>query len=249
MTPSKPNQGKPVSSNSSNGEIRFDTLNPDKNIPAGIPDPMVISRMANEFFTSMPGLAEIEEGRLPSTAQDMYVREVGSLDIPGDLARDFQAPGAAILSQADLNALPASLGEPSWPAHPSVELGAPVWIPGAPADLSAMTSSEPASFSFIQDARPLFGSVYHPVKRVGPSSAVPEGFSQNSPLPNGIPPVPDRNVFAGSVPGSIPANLPAVPGSVQRFPAADTRASLPFLEDIRRLGPIDVIPVVEPIGS
>jgi cysteine desulfurase/selenocysteine lyase len=247
MTPNKPNQGKPTSSNE---EIPLDALGPDKNIPAIAPDLAVISRMANEFFKSMPGLTEIDEGNFPSTARGMSVPpEVGSLDIPGDLARGFQAPGAADLSQADLNALPASLGETSWPAHPLLDLGAPVWIPGAPANLSAMTSSAPSSFSFIQEARPLFGSVPSSMNPVASSSAIPEGFSRNSPLPNRTPLIPDRNIVAETVPGSIPANVPAVPGSVQRLSAANTRASLPFLEEIRRLGPIDVIPVLEPIGS
>jgi cysteine desulfurase/selenocysteine lyase len=248
MTPNKPNQGKPVSPNE---ETRFDALRLDQNLPAGALDPVVISRMANEFFKSLPGLTEMDEGNIPPAARSMPVaREVGSLNTLGDPVKNLPVPGAgaADLSQADLNALPASLGETSWPAHPLVDMGAPVWIPGVPADLGAMTSSAPPSFSFIQDARPLFSSVPASANPVAASSSAPEGYSQNFPSPNRIPLIPDGNVVTGNAPGSIPANLPAVPGAVQRLPAADARASLPFLKEIRHLGPIDVIPVLEPIG-
>jgi hypothetical protein len=70
MTPNKPNQGKPASSNE---EIRFDALRADKDSPAGVLDTAVISRLANEFFKSMPGLTEVKEGNIPSAARGMSV--------------------------------------------------------------------------------------------------------------------------------------------------------------------------------
>src|SRR5450432_3879949 len=100
---------------------------------AGLPDPDVVAKLANEFFraVSEPTQAtDLLTATIPSTSQ---------LEIP---------TAAAIPSEEQLRALPATLSETNdnrWPE-----------IPGG---ISAGDFSSGAAFSFLEEARSLFNTV------------------------------------------------------------------------------------------
>ena len=96
----------------------------------GIPlDPAVLARMANEIFTEMSGAA-------PAAAT------VGT-------SPSESLPGVPALSEAELAALPSSLGETAGPVQQPP-------MPTVPSSLGIVDSPAVPAFSFLEEARPLF---------------------------------------------------------------------------------------------
>jgi cysteine desulfurase/selenocysteine lyase len=238
MTPSNPKQGV---SNPEKFETWTEAENFSKELPPGLPDPAVLARLANEIFTSLPGASQAVEAGLPSGAHPIS----GPMNAaPGEIPRDAMPakarPEASNLSEAELRALPFGLVQASPFSQPSADIVPAVWVPGVPADLSMANSSAGSTFSFLEESRPLFGGmdVIPHISAPGESSA----RNNSSPWNQGVPSV-------SSFSGTSPVQTPLVPGTVQRPPSADTRKSFQFLDEIRQLGPVDVVPVLEPLGT
>jgi cysteine desulfurase/selenocysteine lyase len=202
--------------------------------------------MANEFFTSLPGFSAASENLGPSGAQPMSAPvNAVSLGVPSESTQTTRSSSPGI-TEADLLALPLSLDQPSvfsHPSAPSADIVPPVWVPGVPVDLSEVSSSAGSSYSFLEDARPLFGGSGVPFTPASNSSAASkntpktEASGRNQSVPDAI-----------TLSGPAPVEAPLVLGSTQRSPNSDSRRSFPFLDEIRQLAPVDVVPVLEPLN-
>jgi cysteine desulfurase/selenocysteine lyase len=242
MIPSEPKQGP---SNRPKDETWPDVLSAGKDVPAGLPDPAVLARLANEFFTSLPGLPTVNEDVLSSSAQPgLAPVNFTSLEAPRNLAQAPARTNGAELTEAELSALPLSLDQLSAFSNPSPDIVPAVWVPGVPVDLSESSSAAGSSYSFLEDARPLFGGAGAPFASASSSSAPPknaprtESSSRNPNVPSAI-----------GLSGPAPVEAPLVPGSTQRSPVSDSRKSFQFLDEIRQLAPVDVVPVLEPLSA
>jgi cysteine desulfurase/selenocysteine lyase len=122
-------------------------------LPDGLPDPEVLARMANEFFTALPGATSAVQG-----------------------ASGGGAPPAVMPTEASLRALPASLPQEAGATAPSRAFsfldearpfGLPTMsppvetpqIPGAPVS----GFSESAGYSFLEDSRRIAGLDVAPI--------------------------------------------------------------------------------------
>jgi cysteine desulfurase/selenocysteine lyase len=242
MIPSEPKQGP---SNRPKDETWPDVVSAGKDVPAGLPDPAVLARLASEFFTSLPGLPAVKDDVLSSNAQPgLALVNSTSLEAPRNLAQAPPRPNGAELTEAELSALPLSLDQLSVFSNPSPDIVPAVWVPGVPVDLSEASSAAGSSYSFLEDARPLFGGAGAPFASASSSSTPPknaartESSTRNQNVPNAI-----------SLSGPAPVEAPIVPGSAQRSPVSDTRKSFQFLDEIRQLAPVDVVPVLEPLSA
>jgi cysteine desulfurase / selenocysteine lyase len=205
-------------------------------VPAGLPDPAVLARMANDFFRASPGFPQ-PGGLLVASGPAREAPSASSAPGAGSLA-NYQStsgptarPDVTVPTEAELRAIPATLTDFSIPSAPTAAA-----IPALPI---AAVPSVP-SFSFLEEARPLFAD--GAALRVPTASFL--GASKNS--------LDEENravtssVPHSAAPPSIPEiGAPAIAGAPRRPEAADRAASYSFLDEIRSLVPIDVVPVLE----
>ena len=98
-------------------EVRPEAWDDRQRVPAGLPDPAVLARMASEFFTSVPGFSQLSRNVLPAEAQALFVPTgpdplANSWDVTELTARsDVSRP-----TEAELNALPSTLAGFSAPS-------------------------------------------------------------------------------------------------------------------------------------
>jgi cysteine desulfurase / selenocysteine lyase len=129
-------------------------------LPAGLPDPETLARMANEFFTALP-LAESAQGQLPAGI------DPSSLSIPSSYAPLSTGSSTPPEAQLRTAALPAVV-QAQVPAIP----GAAMTPPSIPNGLDLARFGSPDVFSFLQDARPIFGLVNAPaIPGVAPTNS------------------------------------------------------------------------------
>jgi cysteine desulfurase / selenocysteine lyase len=222
----------------------FETVLPGEKLsmPAGVPDPGILARMANEFFTA--------SRELPATGQSVPTAPPLADAIPGatESLKAFGDPATLssqplpILSEAELRTLPASLA--SGAASPSLATGfSPAVLPEIPGGVGATNFSVFPSFSFLDEIRPLFS---YPLS--SPLAAAP-------PMPAiKIPGETELRLFANSfsstsatqIPGtSSHLSAPQLSGAVPQLGALDKLASFAFLDEIRQLAPVGTPPAAE----
>ncbi|HEY1214616.1 MAG TPA: hypothetical protein VGE93_13380, partial [Bryobacteraceae bacterium] len=158
---------------------------PDRgSLPAGVLDPAVLARMANELFTALPPSLDVPQ-------QAAAIDPPGSLPVtPPALQPEVQLP-----SDKHLPTLPASVGPVQVAAISAPYQAGPPAVPGilgTATDTGSSGGAMPPSptFSFLQDARPIFGdrpaytsspgagyptSVPATPQVAPPSSSVPQG--------------------------------------------------------------------------
>jgi cysteine desulfurase/selenocysteine lyase len=244
MSTSEPNKGAPASH-----ADPFQTLLPNAigSVPAGLPDPNVLARMANEFFTALPQFSPPDE----ATASALQK----SAPIPGTneaLAAVLENPGAptnfpsaSFPNEAQLRALPASLS--SAPTQPSFAAIPAFPLPEIPGGVSANDFSRIPSFSFLEELRPLFS--YPPMS---PLPAVPPAATIKIPAEAELRALAD-NLSSSASPQILDSNsyltAPQVPGTVAQLRAPDTSAPYAFLDEVRQLAPSGAIPATDPLRA
>jgi cysteine desulfurase / selenocysteine lyase len=203
-------------------------------------DPAVLARMANEFFTALPELAP---------AKDLSpAASVSSIAPPMAAApRSFASPDAArgglqdasFPDEDQLRALPSALKGPTDPEIAFDAAANPTpWLPAIPSQLSgAGIQALPPSFSFLTDARPIFGStstldaqyldLLHGVKGLEERAEKP---------PTNVPPI---SSFSESF--AVPQNF----GVPARPEAAERASGFAFLNEARQLSPGEVSRALE----
>src|SRR5580698_240911 len=125
MTRSEPKSGaagaKPAAKPAANKSVgAADNWIPGSALPANLPDPAVLQRMATEFFTALPGFSQ-SAGAVPET------------NVPSESASPESASAAAPasasgLTEADFIDAISGLGESSAPLSSSV----PAFQPAIP---------------------------------------------------------------------------------------------------------------------
>ncbi|SNT12684.1 cysteine desulfurase / selenocysteine lyase [Granulicella rosea] len=194
-------------------------------LPAGLPDPLVIARMANELFSALP-----DSLSLPS--------QPGPVDLPQNFSPPDSPPATVPAARPEISlpsdghfpGIPASVG-PATVAPVSTQVqAAPPAVPGAIASTASEGASEAPVFSFLQDARPIFSDRQTPALS-GPYPAA-------RPLPE---------FSAPAAPGELPLDFvnassaqaasPPTPAPPASFGAASPIPvpQFSFLEELRPL--------------
>ena len=195
-------------------------------LPAGFPDTDTIARLANEYFSSVPGAKEVGETVLAGT----------------------QTPtGAVFPTEAELTAIPASLGVGNFPQASAVNPTNLTSLPGIPGGLGAGDFSSIPTFGFLEEAR-AFGF---------PSPEPLRSVSNFQPAIK-IPTETELRDFPGMLPHTeLPATpemlssfaTPQIPGTVAHTGGKPVSDSAGFLNESRKLVAIDTIPVLEPFSG
>jgi cysteine desulfurase / selenocysteine lyase len=224
----------------------FETILPTEKLsfPAGVPDPGVLARMANEFFTALPELSQAEKSAAAfPQASDVLPGATEALNTLGNSATLTSPPAAAIPTEAELRALPASLS--SGAATPPLMAGlSPAALPEIPGGAGAMNFSALPSFSFLDEIRPLFS--YPLATPLAAAPAMPAvkipGETELRVLANSFSSTAPQILDSGSYLGA-----PQISGAVPGVSALDKLAPFTFLDEIRQLAPAGTVPAAEPL--
>jgi len=156
-------------------------------LPEGFPDPEVMARMANEFFTALPEMTKAGEAASAAGAAPQVVPTEAQLrELPASLPRADSArvPAQAFSFLEEMRAFGAPLSAAPLPSAPSIKIptetdvrdlaGLPGKIPAAPE--AALPASMPplpgapagsmpdfGGYSFLEDARGLSSLDVEPV--------------------------------------------------------------------------------------
>src|SRR5262249_38543499 len=122
-------------------------LSETKNLPAGLPDPAILARIANEFFTVLPGSTGIPPTDLSQVSTAPTLSETGTEAQIGVLPTSLGA-GSALGAGSTLGSPAPNTITPV----PQAAMPAPA-IPGG---FAGADSSAAPIFSFLEEARPLF---------------------------------------------------------------------------------------------
>jgi cysteine desulfurase / selenocysteine lyase len=225
----------------------FETVLPGEKfgVPAGVPDPGVLARMANEFFTALPEFRQPEQSAPTDPQVNAAVPgATEALHASGNPATLTSLPTTDVPSEAQLRSLPRSLAPT---AAPSLVAGlSPAALPEIPGGLGATNFSGLPSFSFLDEIRPLFSyPLASPLAAAPPMLAVKiPGETELRALANNLssPPPPPQILDAGSYLGA-----PQVSGAAPQVGALDKLVSFAFLDEIRQLAPAGTLSAAEPL--
>ena len=247
-------------------------------VPANVPDPALLARMANEFFAGAASPQPALPGAIPSVTPS-GLEPLPSTDMVGSL------PGVHGLPQQATPAIPGSFGLPVSLGSPSLSFLGDVrslfneqfpdtlaGVPRAPGDSVPDPRSEPGVQGLPQQATPAIPGGFGTLVPSGPppfsfledSRSIfqePAGYETSSALPNSpdesMPATPEVNA-SHSAPVSTTApsqdlNLPTPP--MPTVPASVDSGALPtfsFMEEARPLfsyPPVVSVPLVGTIPS
>jgi len=242
MTPSDP---KPAAPGSKNDNVWNEVWLGGKDLPAGVPDPAVLARLANEFFTALPEFEQPASISSDAIAQPPSIPSVPAAAEAGLTLQSVAGvtPPAAFPSEAELRALPATLAASTAPPQP--EFGAiPSSFSTIPGGFSAVRFSDVPSFSFLDEARTIFSDAA--VSLAAPARSA--GRPQNSPE-NAFQAATATAPDLGDLSGTKSIAAPLVPGAWVRPEAHERATSYGFLGEARQLSPADVAPILAPATS
>jgi cysteine desulfurase/selenocysteine lyase len=201
---------------------------PSETLPAGIPDPVTLARMANDFFTAFPDSLNVPPSPLPAHADPTDLLPSDSVPATAPAA----PPEIALPSDKHFSGLPASVGPATFSPAAPVQATPPA-VPGVIGAAVSDVAAELPSFSFLQDARPIFSD-----RNTLPDGPYPKARPITAFVPQATPPssrpiVPNPNLVAQATP---PPQSPvtALPG-VQRFGEVSPAPTFSFLEELRPL--------------
>ena len=150
MTPSEPGAPGPVRESAWSGVWLT-----GKDFPAGVTDPAVLARLANEFFNALPDIAQASS-IVPSASSQL--RSVPAAEpLVNPESNIATAPPAPVPMETELRARPEALVWDFVPPLP-VSGGIPTSLPTIAGDFAAIRSSDLPSFSFLEEARPIFAN-------------------------------------------------------------------------------------------
>jgi cysteine desulfurase/selenocysteine lyase len=224
----------------------FETVLPGEKfgVPEGVPDPGVLARMANEFFTALPEFSQAEQSAPTVPQRSAAVPgAAGALNASGNPAALTSLPATGIPSEAQLRSLPASLAPA---AASSLVAGlSTAALPEIPGGVSATNLSALPSFSFLDEIRPLFSyPIASPLAAAPPMPAVKiPGETELRALANNFsstatPQILDSGSYLGA---------PQVSAAAPQVGALDKLVSFAFLDEVRQLAPAGTLPAAEPL--
>ena len=213
-------------------------------MPAGLPDPITLARMANEIFTALPGPSDALVPKL-SAAPPNDVNPFASLPATAPAApSEISLPSDPHFPSASAAFGSATVAPMSAPLQAT-----PPAVPGASGlnDLFETPTGTP-TFSFLQDARPIFEDRSTiPESTNSPASPV-AGFAPEGLFPSG----PSLTLDDEALQHLATIAQPSSPTMPSTFGFADSSAlpSFSFLEEARPLfsypptvpGPLPALP-------
>jgi len=256
MSTSNPLSGSQPSGGKEGGDLSAD---PDRHSSqaaalAGLPDPAVLERMANEFFRAIPG-TELANPVIREGARFVPPADVSSLSLssmppapalstaPGVSGLPSKIPHPAMMSQAaQAGALPGVVS----PVIVPQSTNAPTSVPGVPAAVNALPTAASMpdfhgipGFGFLSGAR---GLLHSP-----PAAPIHAGPTLDA----------GKVPFSNSIPGAVVPNVPvtAADAAVPQVPGTASMGRLErgdpfgFLQDLSALEHIDAMPATAPVSS
>jgi cysteine desulfurase / selenocysteine lyase len=199
--------------------------------PAGVPDPEILARIANEFFTALP----LAEAAVP------VALSAGTMEPAGKYASRASVPNSALPTEEQLRALPATLSASTGaPQLPSVS-GPVLSGISDPANVTDFTG--PGSFSFLEDARSLFAFSNSTLPLAGSAQTVK--IPTETELRALADPFPSLSLphFPEPRPDSV---VPQIPGAPLQLNPLEISLGYSFLNEIRPLVPAETISLTEP---
>jgi cysteine desulfurase/selenocysteine lyase len=195
-------------------------------LPEGVPDPRVLARMANEFFTALPGSPQIEG---PAQSAERQV----AASSPSGISQSIESlsaapPGAGLPSEEQLRALPSALANSSTFLTPSFGSVPSLSVTTMPGNLPSLLNSEVPSYSFLQEARSIFG-VANPYATASAHATTAAREAPEVDLLTALATAPDL----GDVTGSRPVSVPLLAGVPLRLDDAARSAGYGFLSEAR----------------
>jgi cysteine desulfurase / selenocysteine lyase len=240
MSTSEPNKVAPGSH-----ADPFQTLLPNTigSVPAGLPDPNVLARMANEFFTALPQFLPADENAASAVRKSAVTPgATEALAALANPAAPTSLPASSPLTEAQLRALPGNL--PAVPSQPSIAAIPAFSLPEIPGGISANDFSRIPSFSFLEELRPLFS-----YSAASPLPVAPSAATIKIPTETEVSALAD-NLFSSSASPQIldPSSYltaPQVPGTVAQLRVPNSSAPYAFLDEVRQLAPSGTIPAAD----
>jgi cysteine desulfurase / selenocysteine lyase len=240
MTTSEPGKGSP---NLANPVPRGALPDQKLSVPAGLPEPELLARMANEFFTALPELAPVAQQSLSTSQTPLSSGTLLEASNPLiGLASGPASPVLPLSSATNPRDFPAGVGrtmpQPQIPAIP----GAVLPVVASVAELGAPQRG--GSFSFLEDIRPLFSypsGAALPTIPSAPSISFPgenelRAFANEFSLTS-TPEIPSASTAVAAPP--LPAAMPLQP--IPEIPFAFS-----FLNEVRSLFPAESEPTFSP---
>jgi cysteine desulfurase/selenocysteine lyase len=207
-------------------------------VPAGLPDPEVLARMANEFFTALPA-AHSAVPDVPYAAEAARVAEASSASV--NFVESSASPTPSLPTEAQLRA-PAS--SPSVAdAYSQIPAGSNTMPSGLPGGVGTTYFTGPASLSFLEDIRPLFSYSAAPLPVTDyPATIQIPTETEFRAIAN--------NFSSSTVPGVSQSTLelaaPQVSGIGIQPGASEQSVGYSFLNEIRQLVPAGASPTQLP---
>ncbi|MGB7438019.1 MAG: family 2A encapsulin nanocompartment cargo protein cysteine desulfurase [Candidatus Acidiferrum sp.] len=204
-----------------------------KTVPSGLPEPDVLVRMANEFFTALPGIAPVAESGQRGTS------------LPAAVQTAPLASGAVtgLPSETQLRALPSTSGLP--PMQPQIPAVPGTAIPEVPGGITETRYGGTSSLAFLDEIRPIFAypkgtplPILPPASVVTIPSETELQALANSFSASATPEVPEPFVAPGA---------PQLPGTALPRETTDFSVGYSFLNEIRQLAPGAPVAAAEPL--
>ncbi len=237
-------------------DIAADLSGASQALAAGLPDPTVLARFANQIYQGLqqqgaasgvpaPNLPHTPEAAL--TNLPTHAAPPATYSPFGVAPHLSAAPAPPQLTDADLHKAAAEAAGISGTTIPTSSTQLP--LPelnalGIPGGASAADFSAVPSFGFLSEARSLFEqAVSQSEQAVAPAIKLPTETEVRG--------------FAPTLPGHSLTSIPATPlpnVSTPQIPGAPVprgydATSFPFLETARSLSSVSVAPVLEPVGN
>ena len=201
------------------------TLSDSPDFVSGILDPRILARMANEFFSALP-----ETGTVPAapTPVDPTIASPVTAPVPASVPA-FPSE-VSLPSDPHFPSVPASAGAASASPVTAPAVTSPPAVPAGTA--SVVPAEPPAAFSFLQEARPLFGAS-DPAPSPYPEARPIIEFVDSEPHPIAEPSAAEQKSMPLATDFTQPPSL-TVPAS---FAPVDSSAipAFTFLEEARPL--------------
>jgi cysteine desulfurase/selenocysteine lyase len=200
-------------------------------LPSGVPDPEILARMANQFFTALPFTNAAVPTALPA----------GMVEPVANYSGLTPSPTATVPSDEQLRSLPPTLSSAgASPRVPTVP-GAAISGISDPANFTQLPRLD--TFSFLEDARPLFAfsNAIWPIAPSAQTVKIP-AETELLALPD---PFPSLSLPHFPEPGRD-AVVPQISGAPLQPSPSEISLGYSFLNDIRQLVPAETIVLAEP---
>jgi cysteine desulfurase/selenocysteine lyase len=222
MSTSEPEKGAPQS------------LTAGHTVPAGLPEPEVLARMANEFFSALPEFIPVAESALTEVRRNASFPGAAQPGPPGGVPVNSTSVSLEGLpSETELRALPATSALP--PVQAQIPAIPGTAIPEVPGGVTETRYGGISSLSFLDEIRPIFAypkGTPLPVVAPGSTISIPSETELQA-LANSfsITATPElTESFA--VPGA-----PQLPGTAMPRETTEFSVGYSFLNEIRQLAP------------